>query len=92
MHDVWEKLKTVMMEEFLEPGDMTVVTETTKLSEIPNWDSMAAVNLQILINETFHVELPLDLLYDEAAFADLIGFIREPATIAGAIRKRNGRS
>lgn len=92
MHDIWEKLKTVMMEEFLEPDDMTVVTETTKLSEIPNWDSMAAVNLQILINETFHVELPLDLLQDEAAFSDLIGFICEPATIAAAMRKLNSRS
>ncbi len=92
MHDIWEKLKTVMMEEFLEPDDMTVVTETTKLSEIPNWDSMAAVNLQILINETFHVELPLDLLQDEAAFTDLIGFIHEPATIADAMRKLNSRS
>ncbi len=92
MHDVWKKLKTVMMEEFLEPDDMTVVTEMTKLAEIPNWDSMAAVNLQILINETFHVEIPLDLLHDEASFADLIGFIREPATIADAMRKLNGRS
>jgi len=92
MHDVWEKLKTVMMEEFLEPDDMTIVTEMTKLAEIPNWDSMAAVNLQILINETFHVEIPLDLLQEEAAFADLIGFIREPGTIADAMRKLNGRS
>jgi len=92
MYEVWEKLKTVLMEEFLEAGDMTAVTEKTKLAEIPNWDSMAAVNLQILINETFHLDLPLDLLPDEATFEDLIGFIRAPETITDAMRKLNGRS
>jgi acyl carrier protein len=89
MHEVWEKLRTVLMEEFLETGDMTAVTEKTKLGEIPNWDSMAAVNLQILINETFHLDLPLDLLPDEASFEDVIGFIQFPETIAEAMRQRN---
>ena len=37
-------------------------------------------------------DLPLDLLPDEATFADLIGFIQAPATIADAMRKLNGRS
>lgn len=92
MYDVWKKLKPVLQEEFLEAGDMTAVTEQTKLGEIPNWDSMAAVNLQILINETFQIDLPLDLLPDEATFADLIVFIQSPATIADAMRKLNGRS
>jgi acyl carrier protein len=92
MHDAWDKLKIVLQEEFLETGDMTMVHEKTKLGEIPNWDSMAAVNLQILINETFHIDLPLDLLQDEASFEDLIGFIRAPETIADTMRKLNGRS
>jgi acyl carrier protein len=92
MRDAWEKLKTVLREEFLEAGDITAVTEETKLGEIPNWDSMAAVNLQILINETFHIDLPLDLLTEEAAFEELIGFINVPETIADAMRKLNGRS
>lgn len=92
MQEFWEKLKAVLMEDFLEAGDLTAVTEKTKLGEIPNWDSMAAVNLQILINETFHIDLPLDLLPDEATFADLIGFIRSPETIARAMRKLNGSS
>ncbi|MDX9746113.1 MAG: acyl carrier protein [Syntrophales bacterium] len=92
MSDVWERLKSVMMEEFLEPDDLMIVTETTKLAEISNWDSMAAVNLQILIHETFCVELPLDLLRDEATFSDLIGFISFPETIADAMRKVNIRN
>ena len=92
MYEVWEKLKTVLMEEFLEAGDLTIVTEKTTLGEIPNWDSMAAVNLQILINENFHLDLPLDLLQYEATFEDLIGFILAPETVADAMRKLNNRS
>lgn len=92
MRDAWEKLKTVMMEEFLETGDVTAVSEQTKLGEIPNWDSMAAVNLQILINETFQIDLPLDLLQDEASFETLIGFIQKPETIADAVRELTHRN
>jgi len=92
MTDLWDKLKAVLLEEFLEIADATAVTEKTRLSEIPNWDSMAAVNLQILINEIFQVDLPLDLLQDEATFEELLGFIQEPATIADAMRRLNERS
>jgi len=92
MTDLWNQLKAVLLEEFLEIADATAVTEKTKLAEIPNWDSMAAVNLQILINEIFQVELPLDLLQDEATFEELIGFIREPETIADAMRRFHERS
>ena len=90
MTDIWRNLKTVLSEEFLEVGDMTDLTSATTLGEIPNWDSMAAVNLQILINETFQVDLPLDLLQEEASFEDLMGFIRAPETIAVAMKKRSG--
>ncbi|MBN1548355.1 MAG: hypothetical protein JW902_17025 [Syntrophaceae bacterium] len=92
MYDIWEKLKNVMTEEFLDTGDVTALTEKTKLGEIPNWDSMAAVNLQILINETFQVELPLDLLQDEVSFETLIGFILAPETIVPAVKKLTERN
>ncbi len=91
MTDLWNQLKAVLLEEFLEIADAAAVTEKTKLGEIPNWDSMAAVNLQILINEIFQVELPLDLFQDETTFEELIGFIQEPETIADAMRRFNER-
>lgn len=91
MTDLWDKLKAVLLEEFLEIEDAAAVTEKTKLGEIPNWDSMAAVNLQILINELFQVDLPLDLFQDETPFEELIGFIQEPETIADAMRRFNER-
>jgi len=91
MTDLWDKLKAVLLEEFLEIEDAAAVTEKTKLGEIPNWDSMAAVNLQILINELFQVDLPLDLFQDETPFEELIGFIQEPETIADATRRFNER-
>jgi len=91
MTDLWNQLKAVLLEEFLEIADAAAVTEKTKLGEIPNWDSMAAVNLQILINELFQVELPLDLFQDETTFEELIGFIQEPETIADAMRRFNER-
>ena len=87
MNNPWNELKKILTEEFLEVDTEKNITEKTKLGEIPNWDSMAAVNLQLIINETFQADIPLDLFQDGTSFEELIGFIMDPDKITAAIKK-----
>jgi len=90
MSSIWNELKKILTEEFLEVDTDKSITEKTKLGEIPNWDSMAAVNFQIIINETFQVDIPLDLFQDDTSFEELIEIIMNPEKIAAAIKKLTG--
>lgn len=47
----------------------------SKLGEIPDWESMAAVNLQYFIEENFHVSVPLDMLNEKTTLSDLVQYI-----------------
>jgi acyl carrier protein len=91
MNNLWDELKKILTEEFLEVDTEKNITEKTKLGEIPNWDSMAAVNLQLIINEVFQVDIPLDLFQDDASFEELINFILHPEKIADAVKKLSGQ-
>ncbi len=50
----------------------------TVLGEMPEWDSMAAVNLQTLLLQQYEVEVPLELLADETSLQDVISFLESP--------------
>jgi acyl carrier protein len=91
MNNLWDELKKILTEEFLEVDTDKNITEKTKLGEIPNWDSMAAVNLQLIINEVFQADIPLDLFQDDTSFEELIDFILHPEKIADAIKKLSGQ-
>jgi acyl carrier protein len=54
------------------------------LGELPEWDSMAAVNLQTYLQEQFTIELPLELLSDETKIEDIVAFVRNPVSIPDA--------
>lgn len=58
----------------------------TILGEIPDWDSMAAVNLQVFIEETFKVQLPLDLLNENAKMSEVVKYIDDPVALKAAKR------
>jgi acyl carrier protein len=85
MNDVWLKMKEVISDNLFEIGDI-LITPQTKLGEIPDWDSMAAVNLQMLLHETFHVELPLELLHENTTFSEMITLMEQPDRISEAVR------
>jgi acyl carrier protein len=57
------------------------VTTETLLGEIPEWDSIAAVNLQTYMKETFGIEIPLDLLNEETAIGEIVTLIENPDSI-----------
>ena len=84
-------MKQVLLDNFFESGDGSITPET-KLGEIPDWDSMEAVNLQILLHDTFHVDLPLELLQEYTTFSELIRFMEQPDMISEALRNFRERN
>jgi acyl carrier protein len=91
MNDAWTKIKTILEDNLFEIGDI-LITPETKLGEIPDWDSMAAVNLQILLHETFHVDLPMELLQEFTTFRELIALMEHPDKIPEAVRQFRKRN
>ena len=83
MSDVLKKLVEGIQELFPEAEEIEITTET-RLEEIPDWDSMAAVNLQSYIEQTFEVAIAQDLLNEEATIGEVIGFIEHPETMGEA--------
>ena len=91
MNDIWQTMKQVLLDNFFESSHGSITPET-KLGEIPDWDSMEAVNLQILLHDTFHVDLPLELLHENTIFNDLVMLIKQPDKIPAAMKKFRERN
>lgn len=53
------------------------ITEDTRLEEIPGWDSMASVNLQMCLEEALRVSLPEELLAGGNTVAEIAGQLAE---------------
>lgn len=65
-----------LQEIFPEMGDMTI-TPDTKLFEIPDWDSMSSVNLQVFLEENFNLTVDQNFLNDETSFSEILKLIEE---------------
>jgi acyl carrier protein len=74
MEETLHKIREGLLDLFPEIGDI-VVTMDTRLNDIPDWDSITAVNLQTYLESTFHVKIPLDLLNDETTIGEIVTFI-----------------
>ncbi|MDQ5987347.1 MAG: hypothetical protein CSYNP_03087 [Syntrophus sp. SKADARSKE-3] len=77
MDELLEKIGEGLRELFPEIGKLDMNLET-RLGDIPDYDSMAAVNFQSYLQEAFHISIPLDLLDEDTTLGDLIAFIQEP--------------
>ena len=86
MGETLQKIQAILLENFPEIEDITITGET-KLGEIPGWDSMVAVNLQMFLDELFHVVIILDLLNEETTLGELVTFIEHPETMIQAGKK-----
>ena len=78
-----EQLIQGMRDVFPECTDMDLSAET-QLGELPEWDSMAAVNLQTQLLQQFEVEVPLDLLADQTSLSEVMAFLKNPVSNAAA--------
>lgn len=74
MSDTFGKIKEGIEELFPETEDMDI-TPDTELGEIPDWDSMASVNLQGFLEQTFAITVPQDLLNEETRISEVISFV-----------------
>lgn len=83
--DTLSKLIQGIFDIFPDLDGLEIDGETT-LGKIPDWDSMAAVNLQVFIEENFKVQLPLDLLNENARIAEVVKFIDDPNALKAARR------
>ena len=91
MNDIWRKMKDVLLDNLFEIDDGSITLEM-KLGEIPDWDSMVAVNIQIILHDTFHVDLPLELLHEDTKFKDLVTLMEQPDKIPEAVRRFRERN
>jgi len=55
-------------------------TLNSTLGDLPDWDSMAAVNLQTYLQQQMEVEVPLELLSDETTLEELAAFLKDPVS------------
>ena len=61
---------------FPEAGDMAIESDT-RLGDIPEWDSMNAVNLQTYLEKRCAVSIPLELLIEDTTVGELIRFMTQ---------------
>ena len=87
MADTFKKLKTGIEDLFPEVEGMTLSLDT-RLGDIPDFDSMAAVNLQTFIAETFNISIPLDLFGEDTTLRDITACIDSPEKLAAAEKQR----
>lgn len=80
MSKTLEKLKDGILETFPEISDANLSPEM-QLGEIPEWDSIAAVNLQTYLRENFGIDVQLDFLNKETTLADIAEFIEKAAAL-----------
>ena len=72
-----ERMIEIMRGVFPECNDMKMSMDT-RLVELPEWDSMAAVNLQTFLLQQFQLEVPLELLADQTSLKDVAAFLENP--------------
>lgn len=74
MNEVMEKIKYGILDLFPEIGKAPITAEMC-LGAIPNYDSMAAVNLQTFLEENFPLKVSLDILTAEMPLGELVAYI-----------------
>jgi acyl carrier protein len=74
MNEILEKIKYGILDLFPEIGKVPITAEMC-LGTIPNYDSMAAVNLQTFLEENFPLKVSLDMLTAEMPLGELVAYI-----------------
>lgn len=76
MKEMILKLKEAIAEIFPEIVTMEI-TPDTLLEQIPDWDSMTAINLLVFLNEHYDLDLKQDSLTDDTSFGEILEQIEE---------------
>jgi acyl carrier protein len=81
MNDIFIQIKEGICQLFSDAEDIEL-TPDTKLEEIPDWDSMGAVNLQSYLEQEYKVAISLDLLDEETSLGELVSQIDNLQSVA----------
>lgn len=76
MNEILLKLQEDLVEIFPEISTITLTPES-QLQEIPEWDSMASINLLVFLKENFNIQLEQSFLSDDRQFKEIIELIEE---------------
>ena len=57
------------------------LSSDTLLGDLPDWDSMAAVNFQTYLQQQFDLEVPIELLADSTSLQEVLDFIADPVPL-----------
>lgn len=87
MADTFKKLK-LGIEDLFPEAESIALNRETRLGDIPDFDSMEAVNLQTFIEENFKVAIPLEFLGEDTIIKDIVDFIENPGKLAVAKKQR----
>jgi acyl carrier protein len=74
MNEILEKIKFGILDIFPDTAGMQISAEML-LGEIPDYDSMAAVNLQVFLEENFPLKISLDMLNEKMPLGELALYI-----------------
>jgi acyl carrier protein len=74
MHEILAKLKDGIQE--IMPGAGRQIVLETTIADIPTWDSLHSVTLQMFLEETFKTSIPLDLVQGDSTIGDIIHYLR----------------
>lgn len=74
MNEILEKIKFGILDLFPDTAGMQISAEML-LGEIPDYDSMAAVNLQVFLEENFPLKISLDMLNEKMPLGELALYI-----------------
>jgi acyl carrier protein len=61
--------------------DAMTLSSNTILGDLPDWDSMAAVNFQTYLQQQFDLEVPIELLAESTSLQEVMEFIANPVSI-----------
>jgi acyl carrier protein len=67
-----EALKLIA--DILEVKDMTLVPEMA-IKDMPGWDSLAQLHIVGVLEDTFHITIPLDAMIDMKTIGDILKFL-----------------
>jgi acyl carrier protein len=76
MDKLLDIIKEAVLEIFPEAGNVAIESDT-RLGDIPEWDSMNAVNLQTYLEKRCPVSIPLELLIEDTTVGELIRFLAQ---------------
>jgi acyl carrier protein len=69
------------LHEVFPDSETMVLSSDSLLGDLPEWDSMAAVNFQTYLEQQFDLEVPIELLADSTSLQEVMEFIANPVPI-----------